>query len=236
MALRLDAAGVAAPHYFGSTRVDGRYGLIYERLVGPSMLDLLTSRPWSVDRLARRFAELHVRMHASDGSGLPEHPATMRRSIDRAADVLGDARQGAVLARLDALGAGSSVCHGDMHPGNVIMAGSGPVVIDWLTASAGPPEADVARTLFLLTGSVVPDEYPRVQRTLIELLRRRFARSYLRRYRQLRPLDERQLASWRLPVLAARLSEWVEAEQALLLDAIDAELAHATAWPDTSSV
>ena len=156
IATRLDAADVAAPRYLGSTRLDDRYGLIYERLVGPSMLDLLTGRPWTVDRLAARFAELHVRMHSRAGAGLPEHRATMRRSIARAADVLGDARKSAALARLETLTAGSAVCHGDMHPGNVIMAGPGPIVIDWLTASAGPSEADVARSLFLLTGSVVP--------------------------------------------------------------------------------
>ena len=225
IAARVDAAGLAAPHFRRAAHVDGRYGLVYERLRGPSMLDQLSARPWSVDRLARRFAELHAEMHRTDGSGLPELRGYMRGAIGRAAGELGDDRLRRVLAHLEAMPAGSIVCHGDMHPGNVILTGAGPIVIDWMTATSGPPEADVTRTRFLLTGSAVPGVYPRVQRSLIGMLRRRFDRSYLRRYRELRPVDDRLLASWRLPVLAARLAEEVEEETAGLLREIDAELA-----------
>jgi aminoglycoside phosphotransferase (APT) family kinase protein len=164
-------------------------------------------------------------MHATSGAELPDHTASLRRSVELAADQLGRSRAGAVLRRLELLVGGSVVCHGDLHPGNVIMAASGPVVIDWLTAGCGPAEADLARTQFLLTGSVVPDAYPWLQRVLIAALRRRFAGTYLRTYRRLRPLDDRQLELWRLPLLAARLAEGIEAERASLLASIDAELA-----------
>jgi aminoglycoside phosphotransferase (APT) family kinase protein len=225
IARRIDAADLAAPRFLGTAHVDGRYGLVYERVTGPSMLDQLTRRPWLVDRLARAFAELHAEMHGTDAAGLPSQITWVRQAIERAADVLGAARLEACLARLDQVAVGSVVCHGDLHPGNVVMTDSGPIVIDWLTAGSGPPEADVARTTFLLGGSAVPGVYPRIQRALIVALRRRFAWTYLRIYRRLRGVDEHQLELWRLPVLAARLSEGIDAERAPLLVSIDAELA-----------
>jgi aminoglycoside phosphotransferase (APT) family kinase protein len=225
IASRIDATNLAAPHFLGVERVDGRYGLVYERLTGRSMLDQVTRRPWLVDRLARTFAALHAQMHETDGVGLPSQIAAVRQAIERAAENLGAARLDATLGTLEAVEPGTVVCHGDMHPGNVIMADAGPIVIDWLTAGAGPPEADVARTMFLLTGSDIPLVYPRIQRTLIAALRRRFASTYLRSYRRRRRLDDPELARWRLLVLAARLSEGIEAERASLLVRIDAELA-----------
>ena len=225
IAALVSASGLAAPRFVGTRRADGRLGLVFARVDGPSMLDRLTARPWLVDSNARRFAALHAQMHAAPATGLPDYTASLRRAIEHAAGVLGATRRDAALRRTERLAAGTTVCHGDMHPGNVILAGSGPIVIDWVTAGAGPPEADLARTLFLLTGGTIPDAFPRFQRALITVLRRRFAQVYLRTYRRLHGVDERQLQLWRLPVLAARLGENVEGERDGLLARIDAELA-----------
>ena len=52
---------------------------------------------------------------------------------------------------------GARLVHFDLHPENVIMSKSGPVLIDWTNAHGGDPEADVALTwLILETGAGVP--------------------------------------------------------------------------------
>jgi aminoglycoside phosphotransferase (APT) family kinase protein len=224
IAARVDASDLAAPRFLGTERVDGRYGLVYERVNGPSMLDRLSARPWLIDALARRFAGLHTRMHDTDGAGLPDLGTSMRGAIERVAHELGSARVDAAFGRLDRLTGDAIVCHGDMHPGNVIISDSGPVVIDWLTARSGPAEADVARTLYLLIGAHVPGDHPRLQRALVGALRRRFAATYLNAYRRVRSIDERRLGLWRLPVLAARFAEDIEEEREGLLARIDTDL------------
>ncbi len=218
-------AVAAAPRFFGTTRVDGRYALVYQRLTGPSMLQRLAARPWQVARLGREFGALHASMHGSDGAGLPDHKAYYRRMIERAGAHLPPDARAASLEQLAALPDGSAICHGDMHPGNVLMTPTGPVIIDWLTAGMGPPAADVARTMFLLRSSAIPVELPAVQRLAIGQLRRWFAAGYLGEYRRLRALDDRQLVLWRLPILAARLGEEIEVERAPLLALIERELA-----------
>ena len=189
------------------------------------MLDAVTRRPWFVRRYANDLAALHARMHDAPGAGLPTLKEGWGFAIERSSNILGADRAAAVLERLAALPDGDRICHGDMHPGNVLMSAAGPKVIDWMSAKAGPPEADVARTLFLLTGSDVPKSYPRVQRVLIAGVRQLFARAYLNAYRRLRALDGEMLRAWRLPVFAARLSEDIDEERAALLRKIDADLA-----------
>jgi aminoglycoside phosphotransferase (APT) family kinase protein len=217
-------AAVATPAFMGTTRIEGRFGLIYERLESPSMLDRMSRRPWEIDRLARQLADLHAAMHDASGSGLPDQKASLRWAIDRAAAHLPDGARGAALARLDALPAGAAICHADMHPGNVLMSSMGAVVIDWMTACCGNPAGDVARTVLLLRDSGVPVHMSGAERTIIALLRRRLSSVYLLRYRRLRALDLRELAEWRLPILAARLAEEIETERPALQALIRREL------------
>ena len=214
-AARVTAAGLPAPRCFGTERVDGRFGLVYERVDGPSMVEVVVAEPARAPELATALAELHAAMHERSGSGLPEMRDGLRRVIARAPRVAADTRV-AALERVNTLPTGDALVHGDFHPGNVVMTDAGPVVIDWLTAGIGPPAADVARTLFLLTGTVLDDTIPRDRHELVEALRHAFADAYLARYRALRPLDAAELAGWRLPILVARAAERVAGEDETL--------------------
>jgi aminoglycoside phosphotransferase (APT) family kinase protein len=46
--------------------------------------------------------------------------------------------------------AGGSLLHLDLHPDNVVLADSGPVVIDWSNATSGPSTLDVATSALIL--------------------------------------------------------------------------------------
>jgi aminoglycoside phosphotransferase (APT) family kinase protein len=43
-----------------------------------------------------------------------------------------------------------ALLHGDLHPGNVLLADGAPMLIDWTNATAGPRGADVAETWLIL--------------------------------------------------------------------------------------
>jgi aminoglycoside phosphotransferase (APT) family kinase protein len=221
----VDAVGIGAPGFHGSRRVDGRLALVYQRLEGPSMLERLGHHPLEVDSLARTLADLHLRMHLADGTGLDDQRDAMRHLIERGAVLLAPGSRDRVLARLDSLPSGAAICHGDFHPGNVLLTRTGPAVIDWAGATRGQPAADVARTLFLLRDSALPGHLPVPERMVAWMIRRRFARTYLARYRRGRRMSDAAIAAWRLPVLAARLGEDIPEETARLIGWITDELA-----------
>jgi aminoglycoside phosphotransferase (APT) family kinase protein len=219
-----DAAGIGAPRFHGTVRVDGRFGLVYERIDGRSMLETVSGDPTAADELAARLGRLHAAIHSAPGSGLPR----LRDALDRAAldgaSSVGDAIADTVRSRLARLEDGDAVCHGDLHPGNVILAADEPRVIDWVDAGSGPPAADVARTLFLLRDGLIDPAVAPDARARIASRRHRFADAYLAAYRELRPGDLDAVDAWRLPILAARLTEEVAGERSNLVRLIEADI------------
>jgi len=207
--LLADLAGaglpVARPH--GTVTVEGRSGLILDRVDGPSLLEvLLASGPEQAERLAERFAALQLQINEMTIAGLPELVPRLRREIEDSvpdnalcAELLG------LLAELDDGARG--VCHYDFHPLNVLTGPDGWVVIDWLTVAAGPPAADLARTLVLWgrwsTEPVVS-----------------FLRTVRRAGSASRGLDDDRLDAWVRVAAAARLAEGFEGEDAAWLSLV----------------
>jgi Ser/Thr protein kinase RdoA (MazF antagonist) len=144
----VSAAGLHAPAIGGSARgetalgdiaagdiveVDGRLGIVYERITGPSMLDTIARRPWTLRSMARQFAAVHATMHNCARPELPRQRHGLIHAIHHAPGLDEATRQRALTA-LDRLPDGESVCHGDYHPDNIILSPQGAVVIDWMTA------------------------------------------------------------------------------------------------------
>lgn len=106
----------------------GQGYLIMERLEGPTMLDAALKRPNRLGAYGRVLADLHRRLH----------------------DIVApdDLPQVAL--------PGDRILHRDLHPLNVLMTPTGPVVIDWANASRGDPAYDVADTWVLFANAEVP--------------------------------------------------------------------------------
>jgi Ser/Thr protein kinase RdoA (MazF antagonist) len=205
-------AGLQAPAIGAMIEVAGRLGILYERLSGPSMLDALVRQPWTVARAGRVLARLHATIHACVRPELPSQRDSLIATI-RHAPRLDAAAKRRVLAALARLPDGDAVCHGDLHPENVILAPRGPVVIDWMTATHGNPIADVTRTVLMLRVGALPLDISAARRIMLELFRRAFLAVYLAEYRTLRPFPAEQIEPW-IPILAAaRLNEQIAAEE-----------------------
>ena len=209
------AAGVGAPPVGDVVTVNGRAGIVYKRLDGESMLHRLQQKPWTVWALARTLGQLHARMHGVARPQLPAVRNYLQRDIDRAQELPAELRA-AVLARLQGLPDGDVICHGDFHPDNVLLTHEGPVIIDWMTAGHGNPDADVARTVLMLRQGQ-PMGASALQLKVIELLRQQLLSGYLRAYRAVRPCTDSAFEAWVPVIAAARLSEGIETEQEQLI-------------------
>jgi thiamine kinase len=209
-------AGAPVPAYFERVQVDGRPGLVIERVDGPDLLSLLGARPWLIQSVARSSGRTHAELHALRA---PEEIGSIRESLGArlvSELVPPDLRERA-LELLERAPDGDCLCHGDFHPANMLRTGEKDVVIDWTAGARGDPDADVARTLLLLRIGAVHEDAPVVINRLERIGRRLLVRGYLRSYRRRRPLDPGRVERWLRIVAAARLSEAIEEERADVL-------------------
>jgi len=200
------ASGLRTPAVIEVLTVEGRQGVIYERVEGVTVLQMLLERPEQGAALAGELADLQVKMHGCSVSGLPSQRARLQQKIEEVNDLPAE-RKDKILRALDRLPDGDALCHGDFHPSNILLTQEGPVIIDWVDATQGHPLADVARTYMMLQTGRLPDVMPEDQRHQIELLRQQFYTAYLDRYRQLHPFSHSELDAWLPPIAAGRLSE-----------------------------
>ena len=209
--------GVRVPAVLGAATVMGRPGLIMERIDGPDLLTLVGSRPWTVFRVGRICGEVHAQLHEVQA---PRVIPSLKEALKRRIETTGQLPQHLAefaLEALDGLPDGDALCHGDFHPGNILLAGEEPVLIDWTNAMRGDPAADVARTRMMLRLGEPPPGTSFALRTLARVGRSLLVTLYLRSYRRARPLDMDAVKRWEVPVAAARLSEGIEEEVPRLL-------------------
>jgi uncharacterized protein (TIGR02172 family) len=207
-------AGIPSPAAGEIVEVNGRRGLVYERIDGISMLQEMNSRPWTLLLHARSLAELQIKIHRQSITGLPSYKQRLHYDINNSQDLTENLRNKS-LHLLESLPDGQTLCHGDYHPGNILLTSDGPVVIDWMTACSGNHWADVARTSLLLTigpkGS--GKQVSPVLRTAIRL----YHRIYLNRYLAIVPDKSNELREWTPVIAAARLNEEIAPEREALL-------------------
>ena len=146
----LAGAGLPVARSHGAVTVDGRSGIVLDRIDGVPLSEVLAAAEGAeVEQLAERFVELQWRLNA------PRCPGSRRWSR-----VFGSSSTPPSTTPASAPscwpGSMSSttarwvVLHYDFHPDNVLVTPEDRwVVIDWLTVAAGPAPADLARTLVL---------------------------------------------------------------------------------------
>jgi len=211
----VSAMGLPTPKLLADVKLDGRYGLIYERVVGTSLLTMLSVRPWLCVQYGRQFAELHTAIHRQQGSELPPLKTSLESTI-RGLKELPKNLLKAALNRLASLPEGDKLCHLDFHPDQVMVTASGQSILDWMTAHCGPPAADVARTIVLLRfGPVLNANW--LMRMLANSMRGIFLRTYLQHYLELNPAVTPAIIDVWLPLLAlARMAEDIPGEKGKL--------------------
>ncbi len=146
------AARVGAPVPGGrrAVRYGERMAMVSGRVHGPSMGEVLRHDSTRAIPFGRELARIQLEVWDCVPSyELPLQRDRLDAKIVSAAAEFGDD----LLVALDVIadtGGELVLCHGDLHPRNVLLANHGPVLVDWFDAARGIPAADVARTELVL--------------------------------------------------------------------------------------
>lgn len=218
------AGGLRVPATYESLAIDGRPGMVVERIDGRDLLTEIAARPWKLWSIGVACGRLHARMNSvSAGPELPELRENLAAQIQRSSRVPGRFAAHA-FRELEKLPGDDRLLHGDFHPGNVLLAPDGLVVIDWPNAARGDYHADFARsTLILRLGDPPPDT------SWLIRFGAKFARvlvksSYERGYKGELDIDTALHKRWETVRAVHRLTEGIESEREKLLRLLERRL------------
>jgi Ser/Thr protein kinase RdoA (MazF antagonist) len=214
--------GIRVPAEYGLIEVDGRPGLVLERLDGPDLLTEIGAKPWRLFADGAVWGRLHAEINSSMAPAELETTRSRYRRRIESSPLAPDEYRAPALARLESLPDGDRLNHGDFHPANIMRHDGGFASIDWSNATRGPAEADYIRSYIICTLGDLPPGSPRLIRVMARFGRRLLRTAYVRAYRRVLKPDARAVEAWRLPVLAGRLTEDIEPERNALLRAIAA--------------
>ena len=207
------AVGAPAPSLLGMEQIFGRPASVWERVDGPSLWRQVVDRPDRSADVGRSLAEIQLALFEL----VP--PVTLPDQRDRliskirwsAANV--DTSLASALDLLPARTGTPRLCHGDLHPSNVIVSKDGPVIVDWFDASRGDRVADVARSSLTLLphGATTPTHLPGSDPRTLAVL----TQAYLSRLQESLDIPPGSLSRWQAINAVARLAEGVPREPLL---------------------
>lgn len=136
--------------------LEERMGIIYDRVDGESLLDWVM-RTGEVQECAVYMARLHKSILQNRISNVPNYKEFLKCNIVNS-PAANSKKQEEVLQMLDKLMDGNTLCHGDFHPGNILISDGHTMAIDFMNVCHGDFLYDVARTVFLVEYTPVPIE------------------------------------------------------------------------------
>jgi Phosphotransferase enzyme family len=138
------AVGAPAPEVFDEVTLEGRFGVVLQRLDGPTLLHLSRSGAMTPEQTGAILAALAISVHKTPP---PPDVLSLRDTMagsSRLSSTLPEHIATGILGLIERLAPADGLCHGDLYPGNVIMTADGPRLIDWGGATRAPPGLDLA--------------------------------------------------------------------------------------------
>ncbi|OPZ94862.1 MAG: bifunctional UGMP family protein/serine/threonine protein kinase [Firmicutes bacterium ADurb.Bin419] len=223
IAQKVHEAGVPSPAVFDMVEVDGRKGIVFQRIFGRTMMSIFETEPWKFFDYVHQMIGFHCEIHKYSTEGIPSQKEKFGFAIKRSSVILGD-KVKKILDYVDGLPDGNSICHGDLYLGNVIVSNNKLVAIDWGGGYRGNPLGDVARTCMIINSPTVPLGIPSIMSTMNVYPRWLTYQGYLNEYMRIANVKFEDIDAWILPVAAAKLKDKVPGEEKWLMKIINKRL------------
>jgi thiamine kinase-like enzyme len=167
-AKRLNQMSFRKPKVFEIMSVSEQNGILYEKVNGISLLDYLM-RTGDIEGCAKKIAKLQDEINENKAYGFMDYKEFLHNNLQRfilSGNTEAKNKGEEMLHLLTTLKDGENLCHGDYHPGNMFIEEDEVTVIDFMNCCKGPREYDIARSLYLIQYTPMPENMPGVEKLI----------------------------------------------------------------------
>jgi len=211
---------ISAPKVLERVEIDGRQGIIFEKLLGDTLLKSIREERSNFEKYGKIMSNLHFQIHQIKTTKILSIQNFLKFFIANTSE-LSLRQKMHLFSYIDTLETDNKLCHYDFHPDQIMLTKDGPYLIDWVSAVSGPPSADVARTYLLFIAS----EYSGSEFDFKDLKKfyvNPLFDAYFKDYTKLNPdITKEKVYSWLLPLAAGRIGEGIESQTPFLLKMVN---------------
>lgn len=136
---------LSIPQPFEIVSENNRYGIVYEKVEGKTLLELMQVEEEDRDRIDK-FVKIHKELLSKRTKEILSYKEFLISMLK--IKQVNDSR---LIDDINGLPDGDCLLHGDFHPGNILIKeNSSYVIIDFMNVCYGPALFDIARTFFLI--------------------------------------------------------------------------------------
>lgn len=154
-AMAIREMNFAKPKAYEIVTYDTKIGIIYDRIDGENLLDRVI-KTGDLNECATYMAKTHQEILQNKISDVINYKDFLKEQTKKAAITFEEQQE--TIHRIDNLPDGNTLCHGDFHPGNILISGDNAFVIDFMNICQGDFLYDVARTVYLVQYTPVSTE------------------------------------------------------------------------------
>ena len=211
---------ISVPKVIERVELDGRQGIVFEKLLGDTLLKSIREEGINFEKHAKIMSNLLFQIHQIETTKIPSIQNFLKFLIGNAKE-LSLRQKMHLFSYIDTLETDNKLCHYDFHPDQIMLTKDGAYLIDWVSAVSGPPSADVARTylLFLCSNySSTEFNFKDLKKFYVSPL----FDAYFKDYTKLNPdVTKEKVYSWLLPLAAGRVGEGIDSETPFLLKMVN---------------
>ena len=165
------------PKAYGIISYEKRVGIIYDKVEGESLLEWVM-RTKDLQACSIQMGKLHRTIGQNNISNVPNYKDFLKNHIPNV--MLTIEKQKELTQRIDKLPDGTILCHGDFHPGNILISDGNAYVIDFMNLCHGDFLYDIARTVFLIEFTPVSSEVSEKEKEMMLFFKKSLTDLYLK--------------------------------------------------------
>ena len=207
---------IAVPRVNGFLEVDGKPCLIMEKITGQDLVAILKTNLLSLFTLPKKLAHIHKNIFSVK---IEEKLVTNHEKAKyciTSSSILNSEQKDRLLYILSTLETGTALCHGDFHPGNIIISNGKEYIIDWSAASYGAAYFDIAHTYLLMINTPRLDNVSDMEYKIQKIITRYIGKRYLKEICNIQKINPIILWKYFLIKAAERTFYGLETEKIIL--------------------